>query len=534
MRNLLILILWLFAGLMMPTYAQDCASEASADQMEFLAKKEPLMRSFDNKMTRGIYDFPVKVGIVTKSDGSGGLTKEQVVNEIKELNDHFIHANIRFVLLDDIKFIRSDEHYNFNSSKEKEFGEQYDTKHVINIYFFNAVYKFGYNVCGYAPYPSEYSAQYNQDRVMMRNDCALNGATLIHEMGHFFSLYHTHGQNTKAGQKELVTRSVGARNCETAGDMLCDTPADPKLKGKVDAYCNYKGGDRDVRGEAYTPNPRNIMAYSVMGCRDEMTKGQYGRMNYAALKFRSYIKFPEGAKPYKGEQTVPTTNTEIAVATPPKPPRPPKATNVPPVQEKPKPVRPEFEEPKTVTKPAKPVVTTERGDLSGELTLQIVNHKVPISLDGNLFKTDESYYAGTSYELFIKNNEAAYVYVVGSDLSRQNSLLFPTDYNSPALNQAFSKFALPGNKRMFTLDKRPGKDYLLVLYSTKPLPIKNMMYQMSREDGNFIQRLYQVMGDDLVPMNQVSYNDDNNGTMGFNATTNNRSIVPIVLEIDHL
>jgi|GEM_PF-993994 len=529
MRDLLILFFCIttFIG---SVHSQDCAAEASADEIEFLANKEPLMRSFDNKKTRGIYDFPVKVNVVTKNDGSGGLTRAQVVNEIKELNDHFIHANIRFVLLDDINFIASDEHYNFNSSKEKEFGAQYDIKHVINIYFFNAVYKFGYNVCGYAPYPSEYSTDTNQDRVMMRNDCAINGATLIHEMGHFFSLYHTHGHSKETAKQELVSRNPASRNCETAGDMLCDTPADPKLKGKVDAYCNYKGGDRDSKGQAYTPNPRNIMAYSVIGCRDEMTKGQYGRMNYAALKFRSYIKFPEGAKPYKGEPTITNSNPPVAVVKPPKPSPKPKGPATQPT----KPTLPVLDA-GTGVKPTRPIATTPGGkNMSGELTLQIVNHKVPISLDGNLFKTDESYYAGTSYELFIKNNEAAYVYVVGSDLSKKNTLLFPTDYNAAALSQPFSKFALPGNKRMFTLDKRPGKDYLLVLYSTKPLPIKNMIYQMSKENGNFIQRLYQVMGDELVPMNNVQYVDNNNGTMGFDATTANRSIVPIVLEIDHL
>ncbi len=530
MRNILLLLLGFCTILMTPAYAQDCASEASQDEIEFLAKKETLMRSFDNKATRGIYDFPVKVGVVSKSNGTGGLTRAQVVTEIQELNEHFIHANIRFVLLDDITFINSDEHYNFNSSKEVEFGAKYDTKNVINIYFFNAVYKFGYNVCGYAPFPNKYSADANKDRVMMRNDCALNGATLIHEMGHYFSLFHTHGYSSKPEMKEFVTREVGKRNCETAGDMLCDTQADPKLKGKVDAYCNYNGSTRDARGETYRPNPRNIMAYSVIGCRDEMTKGQYGRMNYAALKFRSYLEFPEGAKPYKdkqGQTSTPVAAVEEIPVTPEKPreniqySKPPKPYTIP-------------AEPKNKPRESELSTIAEGSDLSGELTLQIVNNKVPISLDGNLFKTDESYYAGTSYELFIKNNEAAYVYVVGSDLSQENTLLFPTDYNSPALSQAFSKFALPGNKRMFTLDKRPGKDYLLVLYSTKPLPIKNMMYQVSKAEGNFIQRLYKVMGHDLVPMNHVQYSDDNNGTMGFNATTTGSSIVPIVLEIDHL
>lgn len=47
---------------------------------------------------------------------------------------------------------------------------------------------------------------------------------LPHEIGHHFSLYHPFDYN--GGAKELVKRDTGA-NCETTGDFLCDTPADP-------------------------------------------------------------------------------------------------------------------------------------------------------------------------------------------------------------------------------------------------------------------------------------------------------------------
>lgn len=519
---MLFLFCWLYFALSI-SFGQGCAAEVSAKELAYLSKKEPMMRSFNSTITRGVRDFPIKANIVAQSDGSGGLSKQEVIDAIKDMNQYFIQANIRFILLDGINEISSDRYYNFNSSHELELTEKHDIKHVINLYFFNAIYKFGTNVCGYAPYPNEYSASYLKDRIMVRNDCVRNGASLIHEMGHYFSLFHTHGNSTAAKDKELVTREKGKRNCETAGDGLCDTPADPRLNGKVDGECQYTGADRDPAGVKYQPNPRNVMAYSVIGCRNEFSKGQFARINYAALQFRDYIKFPEGAKPLVvHEKQAPVHLSELNSTTPSKQPTQPSIAAS---------TKPTFEE--VVEKKEEPaIVSANSKTLSGELTLQMASQKVATTLDGNLFKADEAYYTGTNYQLFIKNNEPAYVYVVGSDLTRDNSLLYPLEYNSPKLNDEFSKFALPGKGGMYTMNEVPGKDYLLVLYSTKPLPIKNMIYQMEREDGNFVQRLYQVMGDDLVPLNQVTYH--NEGSLGFKATTADRSIVPIILEINHL
>lgn len=519
MKQLLLFIICWISFSIAQSNAQDCGSDPTVQEMEFLNKKEPLMRSFNAAITRGIQDFPVKIHAVTKTNGTGGMQRQELLDAITELNSYYINANIRFVILNDINFIKSDDFYDLNSSKESDLTEVHDIKHVINIYFFNSIYKYGINICGYAPFPNEYSAAYNNDRIMLRNDCIRNGATLIHEMGHYFSLYHTHG-NTNAPEKELVTRVKGKRNCETTGDNICDTAADPSLSGKVDADCRYTERLRDANGEMYTPNPRNIMAYSVIGCRNELTKGQYARINYGALKFRNYITFPEGASPLQlgGEEEPLAIGSE-------QPAEIINSTNEPSTIAKPKPTP--VEEIEISSTPSGPTRT-----LSGELMLQIADQKVSTTLDGNLYKTTDSYYSGTNYELFIKNNQKAYVYVVGSDLTKKSELLFPLDYNTPALTQSFSKFALPGNGRMYTLDEFPGKDYLLVLYSTKELPIKNLMYMMKREEGNFVQRLYKVMGDDLVPINEINYSKE--GALSFEATATTRDVVPILLELDHL
>ena len=66
----------------------------------------------------------------------------------------------------------------------------------------------------------------------MNNLCVDNGSTFIHEMGHFFNLYHTH---TTTNGEENVLRN----NCTWAGDGFCDTPADPRLNSENVEECEY-------------------------------------------------------------------------------------------------------------------------------------------------------------------------------------------------------------------------------------------------------------------------------------------------------
>ncbi|MVM38172.1 hypothetical protein GO730_12240 [Spirosoma sp. HMF3257] len=101
-----------------------------------------------------------------------------------------------------------------------------------------------------------------------------------HELGHTFNLLHTH---EPAYGYERVTRGTGA-NCTTAGDLVCDTPADP--------YGHFTGADYsciagcppsytcsfvDDQGNAYKPSPTNIMSY-YFPCTHDFTPGQYDRI----------------------------------------------------------------------------------------------------------------------------------------------------------------------------------------------------------------------------------------------------------------
>lgn len=99
--------------------------------------------------------------------------------------------------------------------------------------------------------------------------------SLTHEMGHQWGLAHTFAGNGE----ELVDGS----NCETAGDGICDTPADPFDPADEETVwqngCEFVYLGLDDNGQFYQPDMGNIMSY--YGCDCGFTRGQYLRMAQA-------------------------------------------------------------------------------------------------------------------------------------------------------------------------------------------------------------------------------------------------------------
>jgi len=134
------------------------------------------------------------------------------------------------------------------------------------------------SICGYA-----YLSGPN-DRVIIDNDCGDNSSALVHEIGHYFSLLHTH--STSGLGEELVDGS----NCSLAGDLLCDTPADPRLSSSnVNSSCTYTGTEIDGNGDPYSPDPENIMSYSRKRCRIEFSDDQLDQMTSYLALYRNYL-----------------------------------------------------------------------------------------------------------------------------------------------------------------------------------------------------------------------------------------------------
>ncbi|NMJ87933.1 MAG: PKD domain-containing protein, partial [Thaumarchaeota archaeon] len=265
------------------TFAQlPCGTEISSEEVIQLENELSLKKLSGRFLQNVAVEIPIKFHSIRRSDGSGGITNSDRDDIIDQLNDFYAPMAVSFFHVGDVNYIDNSDIYDFDSSAEGRATAGNTIGQTINVFFFNSIRSNGNALCGYTRFPP------SADHVFVAYDCVLNGnLTLEHELGHYFTLYHTHGTTNTGTTDELVNQS----NCTSAGDRLCDTPADPNLSGKVNNNCIYIGIDRDANGETYNPDPSNIMAYSPNRCRNRFTSQQYERMRVGFEQGRSYLNY---------------------------------------------------------------------------------------------------------------------------------------------------------------------------------------------------------------------------------------------------
>lgn len=138
----------------------------------------------------------------------------------------------------------------------------------------------------YPPPPANYVGPTKDVIVIESNQLTLNNsATMLHLLGHYFGLPHTHGEiNPQSpatppppGLVESHEFANGS-NCYTHGDGFCDTEADPGTYAVT----------ADGNGQYYVLPLDNLMSYyGSFRCR--FTQEQYNYMAYMILTRRLYL-----------------------------------------------------------------------------------------------------------------------------------------------------------------------------------------------------------------------------------------------------
>lgn len=224
--------------------------------------------SFTSVQQTGVpIDIPVKIHIIAAVNGAFAIDSSEVFDELEIVNNAFSSIDLRFVSCGPINYIFDNQYLTFIKGESEDLCDIHDQPGAINIYFVREIQRQdGSTLCGYA-YDFDY-----KNRVIMDNSCAVNGSTLTHELGHSFSLYHTH-------ETDFGLELVDGSNCATSGDLLCDTPADPQLDSDtVGADCVYNDDAVDANNQVYTPATDNLMSYSRKACRDVFTEEQLTQM----------------------------------------------------------------------------------------------------------------------------------------------------------------------------------------------------------------------------------------------------------------
>lgn len=228
----------------------------------------------------------VKCIRLRQSNGQGGIKRSTIdqyiaaFNAKSEVLRNGITYRIKLRRCGGVININDNRFYQFNKNEESALRSRYFSPNRINIYFAHSVQINNTYPCGYAYYPGTF----NNGAGFMVMSRLCGESTFIHEMGHVFSLRHTH--DLRNG-RENVARTGPNKNCQTAGDGFCDTPADPNLSNRVTASCVYTGFARDAVGVKYVPNTRLFMSYSNPVCRTRFTGNQRYRMYQTATSIRA-------------------------------------------------------------------------------------------------------------------------------------------------------------------------------------------------------------------------------------------------------
>lgn len=212
--------------------------------------------------------IPVTIHDVRRSDGTGGMDPAHIAETLSDVNARVDDLGLQLVQLGSTRTIDDDGLFMIENELELDFLRvSHQVPNTLNIFFVEDLdLLFSDLSCA----TSTFSFQPTQGIVCKKHCTAQtrNRNTLSHEVGHYFDLYHTH-------ETQLGAECPDGSNCQTAGDLVCDTPADPGLAGRLGDDCVY--GDPLQRcGDVFNPDVTNLMSYSGR-CGRGFTEGQKAR-----------------------------------------------------------------------------------------------------------------------------------------------------------------------------------------------------------------------------------------------------------------
>lgn len=264
-----ILTLFLFLPIHMGYSQSDCATTHTStfyhDNMNGAG-----MGTYDDPLVIRLY-----IHLVRQVNGAGGVNSTNLQEQINWLNLWYNPHNLFFDYC--ISEVICEDCWISGTPGLSAIKDLYTTNSLddgINCYLF----------------PPDFSQTAQAEDVGSKNCLSrVSYTTTAHEIGHCLGLFHTFESNgcpptsvtensPYYNQSQIL---VNGNNCESTGDMICDTPADFPCYSLVSG-CTFSNPTQilDYAGHPFIdPNnvlPKNIMSYWT--CRQEFTPGQNIRM----------------------------------------------------------------------------------------------------------------------------------------------------------------------------------------------------------------------------------------------------------------
>jgi len=167
--------------------------------------------------------------IIRNSNGgdNNSITLSNAIAGYNAVSQHFNMHSICFGLVGWDYIDNSSYYNNFNSSKVWFLFQENVHADAIDVYIIPSWQESNQTINGLANgIPSK--------SIIITKEAMNNGATLSHEIGHCLGLYHTF-------ETSFCVENINQSNCQSCGDKICDTPADPG-GNNVGPNCNYIGG----------------------------------------------------------------------------------------------------------------------------------------------------------------------------------------------------------------------------------------------------------------------------------------------------
>ena len=306
MKKSILSICFALASVVLIAQETTCGHTLDTTATEFRENEKALTQAINNPMkSNAVINVPVVFHVLHKGEAYGvasHITEEQVISALVDLNEHFsndygANVGIEFCMaqvdpegnptngIDYIDGCQFPDYctegigYSFSGPGANEFDVKSATgwpnQQYYNIWLVWSIgNNFGFGgVQGYAWFPT---TSVVDGIVQLSNATGTVGTlksytnlnkTLVHEMGHAFSLFHTFGSGTGSCSPET--------NCLFQGDRVCDTPPQTQATFCTTGSCGFVS--------------ENHLDYLKQECRNLFTEGQKTRMRASATVSRANL-----------------------------------------------------------------------------------------------------------------------------------------------------------------------------------------------------------------------------------------------------